>query len=159
MHKTTATTTTIRFTAIIQVSLRVRTGWFCWCKVLLPAYPCWQQPAHSDYGRRWWGSPQQFSSIATLSPFRKMTVLILWMWNSWLNEWTKVEIFYQLLHFFSYGKPTGHFAYFSDVCSREAVCSLGQLAQIHVLQCANCEWKCADTIGTVLVPWAGQLQC
>jgi len=26
----------------------VRTGGFCWCKVLLPACPCWQEPAHSD---------------------------------------------------------------------------------------------------------------
>ena len=25
--------------------LQLRTGGFCWCKVLLPACPCWQQPA------------------------------------------------------------------------------------------------------------------
>jgi len=33
--------------------LQLRTGGFYWCKVLLPAvpaYPCWRQPAHSDYG-------------------------------------------------------------------------------------------------------------
>jgi len=28
--------------------LQLRTGGFCWCKVLLPTCPCWQQPAHSD---------------------------------------------------------------------------------------------------------------
>jgi len=27
-----------------------RTGGFCWCKVLVPACPCWRHPAHSDYG-------------------------------------------------------------------------------------------------------------
>jgi len=25
-----------------------RTGGFCWCKVLLPACPCWEQAVHSD---------------------------------------------------------------------------------------------------------------
>ena len=28
--------------------LQLRTGWFCWCKVLLPECSCWRQPAHSD---------------------------------------------------------------------------------------------------------------
>ena len=28
--------------------LQIRTGGFCWCKVLLPACPCWRQPVHSD---------------------------------------------------------------------------------------------------------------
>ena len=27
---------------------QLRTGGFCWCKVLLPICPCWWQPAHSD---------------------------------------------------------------------------------------------------------------
>jgi len=38
------------FTAIMQVSqhLQLRTGGFFWRKVLLPACPCWQQPAHLD---------------------------------------------------------------------------------------------------------------
>ena len=48
------TTTTIlrplyRSTCISQ-HLQLRSGGFCWCKVLLPACPCWQQPVHSDYG-------------------------------------------------------------------------------------------------------------
>ena len=30
--------------------LQLRTGGFCWCKVLLPACLCWRQPAHSDSG-------------------------------------------------------------------------------------------------------------
>ena len=33
--------------------LQLRTGGFCWCKVLLPTCPCWRQPAHSDYGEDW----------------------------------------------------------------------------------------------------------
>jgi len=44
-----------RFMAIIQYRstcvsrhLQLRTGGFCWCKVLPPACPCWWQPAHSD---------------------------------------------------------------------------------------------------------------
>ena len=28
--------------------LQLRTGGFCWCRVLLPACPCWRQPAHLD---------------------------------------------------------------------------------------------------------------
>jgi len=28
--------------------LQLRTGGFYWCEVLLPAWPCWRQPAHSD---------------------------------------------------------------------------------------------------------------
>ena len=28
----------------------VLTGGFCWCKVLLPAYPCWRQPVGWDWG-------------------------------------------------------------------------------------------------------------
>jgi len=27
---------------------QLRTGGFCWCKVLLPACPCWWQPAHLE---------------------------------------------------------------------------------------------------------------
>ena len=26
----------------------LRTGGFCWCKVLLPACPCWRRPVHLD---------------------------------------------------------------------------------------------------------------
>ena len=45
-----------RFTAIIYWStcvsrhLQLRAGGFCWCKVILPACPCWWQPGHSDSG-------------------------------------------------------------------------------------------------------------
>ena len=28
----------------------LRNGGFCWCKVLLPARPCWHQQVHSDWG-------------------------------------------------------------------------------------------------------------
>jgi len=31
----------------ISQHLQLRTGGFCWCKVLLPACPCWRQPVHS----------------------------------------------------------------------------------------------------------------
>jgi len=31
--------------------LQSQTRGFCWCKVLLPTSPCWQQPAHSDHGK------------------------------------------------------------------------------------------------------------
>ena len=54
-HTTTTTTTTIvlrplyRSTCAIR-HLQLRTGGSCWCKVLLPACPCWRQPAHSDQG-------------------------------------------------------------------------------------------------------------
>jgi len=34
--------------ACISQHLLLRTGGFCWCKVLLPACPCWRQPVHSD---------------------------------------------------------------------------------------------------------------
>jgi len=30
--------------------LPLRTGEFCWCKVVLPTCPCWRQPVHSDQG-------------------------------------------------------------------------------------------------------------
>jgi len=30
--------------------LQLRTGGFCWCRVLLPACPCWWQPAHAGWG-------------------------------------------------------------------------------------------------------------
>ena len=40
--------------------LQLRTGGFCWCKVLLPACPCWRQPTSAfELGRRRWSSPQQ----------------------------------------------------------------------------------------------------
>jgi len=51
---TTKTTTTIvlrplQMSTFISWHLQfLRTGGFCWCKVLLPACPCWQQPAHTD---------------------------------------------------------------------------------------------------------------
>jgi len=37
-----------RSTCVSRMHLQLRTGVFCWCKVLLPACPCWRQPAHSD---------------------------------------------------------------------------------------------------------------
>jgi len=32
----------------VSRQLQLRTGGFCWCKVLLPTCPCWRQPVHSD---------------------------------------------------------------------------------------------------------------
>ena len=32
----------------VSQHLQLRTGAFCWCKVLLPTCPCWWQPVHSD---------------------------------------------------------------------------------------------------------------
>jgi len=29
---------------------QLRTGGFCWCRLLLPACPCWQHPVHLDKG-------------------------------------------------------------------------------------------------------------
>jgi len=53
VQTTTSTTTVIRplyrLTCVSQ-HLELKTGGFCWCKVLLPACPCWWQPAHSDLG-------------------------------------------------------------------------------------------------------------
>ena len=50
---TTMTTITILWplyrSTCVSRHLRLRTGWFYWCKVLLPACPCWWQTAHSDY--------------------------------------------------------------------------------------------------------------
>jgi len=40
-----------RFTAVttcVSWHVQLRTGGFCWCKVLLPTCPHWQQPAHLD---------------------------------------------------------------------------------------------------------------
>ena len=37
------------YTGVSQ-HLQLRTGGFCWYKVLLPVYPCWWQPVHSDQG-------------------------------------------------------------------------------------------------------------
>ena len=34
----------------ISRHLQLRTGGFCWCKVSLPACPCWRQPARSYWG-------------------------------------------------------------------------------------------------------------
>jgi len=34
----------------VRRHLQLRTGGFCWCKVLLLARPSRWQPAHSDYG-------------------------------------------------------------------------------------------------------------
>jgi len=54
MWSITATTTTVlrplyRSTCISHY-LQLRTGRFCWRKILLSACPCWWQPAQSDYG-------------------------------------------------------------------------------------------------------------
>ena len=35
-------------TTCISQHPQLRTGWFCWSKVLLPAWRCWRQLAHSD---------------------------------------------------------------------------------------------------------------
>jgi len=68
---TTTTTTTIpqplctyRSTCVNRY-LQLRTGGFCWCKILLPVCPCWRQPAHSDREKR-----MEFSStvLSALSP-------------------------------------------------------------------------------------------
>ena len=43
----------------ISWHLQLRTGGFCWCRVLLPTCPCWQQPAHFRLWRRCWSSHQR----------------------------------------------------------------------------------------------------
>jgi len=52
--KTTEPTTIVLWPLYRSTSvsrhLQLRTGGFCWSKVLLPACPCWRQPVHSDYG-------------------------------------------------------------------------------------------------------------
>ena len=48
---TTTKTTILRplyRSTCISRHFQLRTGGFCWCKVLLPACPCWQQPVHLD---------------------------------------------------------------------------------------------------------------
>ena len=48
IHATTATTLWPLYRSVcVSRHLQLRTGGFCWCKVLLPAYPCYQHPAHS----------------------------------------------------------------------------------------------------------------
>ena len=55
LRLTTATTTTVLRplygSTCVSRYLQLRTGVFCWCRVLLPACPCWWQPAHSDQGK------------------------------------------------------------------------------------------------------------
>jgi len=51
MH--TFTTTVLRplyRTTCVSQHPQLRTGGFCWSKVLLPRRPCWRQLAHLDYG-------------------------------------------------------------------------------------------------------------
>jgi len=58
----TATTTTFRSlhtSACVSRHRQSRTGGFCRCKVLLPACPCWRQPAHSD----WWEDAVMLNSV------------------------------------------------------------------------------------------------
>jgi len=40
----------VHYTGQPALTSTSRTGGFCWCKVLVPACPCWRHPAHSDYG-------------------------------------------------------------------------------------------------------------
>jgi len=57
---TTATSELVTKTALQQqqrplyrstcVNQHLQNWRICWCKVLVPACPCWWQPAHSDYG-------------------------------------------------------------------------------------------------------------
>jgi len=39
-----------QWTTCVSWHPQLRTGGFCWSKVLLSACPCWWQLAHSDYG-------------------------------------------------------------------------------------------------------------
>ena len=50
-HNPTQPATTLRLlyrSTCVSRHLQLRAEGFCWCKVLLPACPCWQKPAHSD---------------------------------------------------------------------------------------------------------------
>jgi len=75
------------FMAIIQVKVciswlsqhvQLRTGGFCWCKVLLPACPCLWQPVHSFRSvRRRCSSPQQCYLHCLCTVF----IQYLWIWK------------------------------------------------------------------------------
>jgi len=54
----------------ISRHLQLRTGEICWCKVLLPACPCWRQPVHLDYGE---DTGVLLNSVSTLSPYPVVT--------------------------------------------------------------------------------------
>ena len=43
----------------ISQHLQLRTVGFCWCKVLLPACPCWRQQCIHISEKSLWSSPQQ----------------------------------------------------------------------------------------------------
>ena len=48
IHATTTTTLWPLYRSVcVSRHLQLWTGGFCWCKVLLPPYPCCQHPAHS----------------------------------------------------------------------------------------------------------------
>ena len=72
--KITTTTAILRplcRSSFVSRHLQLTTGGFCWCKVLLTACPCWQQPAHSG--------TLEFSStvLSTLSPYLKINIFAL----------------------------------------------------------------------------------
>jgi len=73
----------------VSQHLQLRTGVFCWCKVSLPACPCWrQQPAHSDYREDAGVLPQQCLHCLCTLIFRclvtKCCNTILWS-SLWLT--------------------------------------------------------------------------
>jgi len=70
-----------------------------------------------------------------------------------------VEIFYQEVDGLADGQLDGPSANVSDVGAAESVRQPRQLDHIHVLERAHCRRHCADTTGTVPVPWAGHPQC
>jgi len=68
---TTTTTTVLRplyWSACVSRHIRLRTGEFCcWCKVLLPACPCWRQPWSIRIREK---TPECSSTVqSTLSPY------------------------------------------------------------------------------------------
>jgi len=86
--KRTTTTTVLRplyRSTCFSRHLQLRTGRFCWCKVLLPACPCWRQPAHWHYGED--AGVLLNSVIYTVSgPIKEMSLIVKDFVPEYLDE-------------------------------------------------------------------------
>jgi len=73
---------------------KLRSGGFCWSKVLLPAWLCWQQLAHSDYGKDAWvlnGAPCTISIPYLLGVLLKklqMYFAVVHVTSSYICGWS-----------------------------------------------------------------------
>ena len=59
----------------------------CWCKVLLPACPCWQQSAHLDY---WEDAGRVLLDSVRLSPY--LNSINYYVNNMWVNRQFRIHV-------------------------------------------------------------------